>query len=101
MIFPLSGSGCIIAVGDINFHPSVTSEEDEFVLVLSLEGMVDFQPSGDFTGCIAGNAHVQMQPHCQIYWTDPEGKGLNVPWGVDEGKLPPVTGLSVLSWEIE
>ena len=97
----LSGSGCIIAVGDINFHPSVTSEEDEFVLVLSVEGMVDFHPSGNFTGCVAGNAHVQLQPHSQIYWIDPEGKGLNVPWGVDEGKLPPVTGVRILSWEIE
>jgi cytoskeletal protein CcmA (bactofilin family) len=97
----ISGSGCIIAVGDINFHPSIVSGEDEFVLVLSVEGKVDFQPSGDFTGCVAGNVHVQLQPGCTISWISPEGKGLNVPWGVDDGKLPPVTGLSILSWEIE
>jgi hypothetical protein len=97
----ISGSGCIIAVGDIDFHPSIASEEDEFVLVLSVEGTVDFQPSGNFTGCVAGNVHVQLQPGNEIYWTDPEGKDLNVPWGVGDGELPPVTGLRIESWEIE
>ena len=98
----VSGSGCIIAVGDINFQPSIASEGDGFVLVLSLEGEVNFQPSGDFTGCVAGNVHVQLQPGCTISWISPEGKGLNVPWGVGDGdKLPPVTGLSIASWEIK
>jgi hypothetical protein len=98
-VVSVSGPGCIIAKGNINFQPSIVG--DDFVLVLSLEGEVNFQPSGDFTGCIAGNAHVQLQPGNTISWIDPEGKSLNVPWGVDDGKLPPVTGLSVLSWEIE
>jgi hypothetical protein len=97
----ITGSGCIIAVGDIDFQPSIASDEDEFVLVLSLEGEINFQPSGNFTGCVAGNVHVQLQPGNEIYWIDPEGKGLNVPWGANDGKLPPVTGLSIRSWEIE
>ena len=97
----IAGSGCIIAVGDIDFQPSIASGEDEFVLVLSLEGEVAFQPSGNFTGCVAGNVHVQLQPGNEIYWTDPEGKGLNVPWGVgDIDELPPVTGTRIESWEI-
>jgi hypothetical protein len=98
----ISGSGCIIAVGDINFQPSIASDGDDFVLVLSVEGEVSFQPSGNFTGCVAGNVHVQLQPGNEIYWTSPEGKGLNVPWGVgDINELPPVTGTRIESWEIE
>jgi hypothetical protein len=98
----ISGSGCIIAVGDINFQPSIASDGDDFVLVLSVEGEVGFQPSGNFTGCVAGNVHVQLQPGNEIYWTSPEGKGLNVPWGAgDINELPPVTGTRIESWEIE
>jgi hypothetical protein len=96
----ISGSGCIIAVGDINFQPSIASGEDDFVLVFSITGEVNFQPSGDFTGCIAGDAHVQLQPGNTISWIDPEGKGLNVPWGAGDDKMPPVTGLKIFSWEI-
>jgi len=98
----ISGSGCIIALGNIDFHPSIISEGDEFVLVMSIAGEVEFQPSGDFTGCIAGDAHVQLQPGNTISWISPEGKGLDFPMGVgDDDKLPPVTGLSIESWEIK
>jgi len=97
----VSGSGCIIAVGDIDFQPSVASGEDDFVLVLSIAGIVTFQPSGDFTGCIAGDAHVQLQPESTINWISPEGKGLDFPMGIgDVNELPPVTGLRIVSWEI-
>jgi hypothetical protein len=96
----ISGSGCIIAVGDINFQPAI--QGDDFVLVMSITGEVEFHPSGDFTGCIAGNTHVQLQPGCTINWISPEGKGLDYPMGVgDDDKLPPVTGLSILSWQIQ
>jgi hypothetical protein len=100
-VVTISGSGCIIAVGDINFQPSIASGEDDFVLVFSITGQTYFHPSGDFTGCVAGNVHVQLQPGCTINWISPEGKGLDVPWGAgDDDKLPPVTGLRILSWEI-
>ena len=97
----ISGSGCIIAVGDINFQPAIVSGEDDFVLVYSMTGEVSFHPNGDFTGCIAGNAHVQLQPNCTIDWISPEGKSLNVPWGAGDDKLPPVTGLNIDSWQIK
>jgi hypothetical protein len=97
----ISGSGCIIAVGDINFQPGIAGGEDDFVLVLSITGQTYFHPSGDFTGCVAGNTHVQLQPGCTINWISPEGKGLDVPMGVgDDGQLPPVTGVSIESWEV-
>jgi len=98
----VSGSGCIIGVGDVDFQPSIDSSPDDFVLVMSVEGTVWFNPNGDFTGCIAGNAHVQLQPGNVLYWISPEGKGLDVPMGVgDDDKLPPVTGSSIVSWQIK
>ena len=97
----ISGSGCIIAVGDINFQPGIAGEGDNFVLVLSIAGETLFHPNGDFTGCIAGNVHVQLQPESTLDWISPEGKGLDFPMGVgDIDELPPVTGLSISSWEI-
>jgi len=43
-----------------------------------------------------------LQPGCTINWISPEGKGLDVPLGVgDDDRLPPVTGLGVISWEIK
>ena len=94
----ISGPGCIIAVGDIDFQPSIAG--DDFVLVMSITGTVNFQPSGDFTGCIAGNMHVQLQPGCTINWISPEGKGLDFP-GVDGGEEPPPENImNIESWEV-
>jgi len=98
----VSGSGCIIAVGDINFQPGIAGGEDDFVLVLSITGKTFFHPSGNFTGCIAGDTHVQLQPGSTINWISPEGKGLDFPMGIgDDDELPPVTGVSILSWQIK
>jgi len=97
----ISGSGCIIAVGDINYQPNIVGGDDDFVLVMSITGDTFFHPSGDFTGCIVGDTHVQLQPGCSISWISPEGKGLDVPLGVgDDDRLPPVTGSGIVSWEI-
>jgi len=98
----ISGSGCIIAVGPINFQPGIASEGDDFVLVMSITDYVEFHPSGDFTGCVAGSEHVQLQPGCTINWISSEGKGLNFPTGPGDGdKLPPVTGVRIDSWEVK
>ena len=97
----ISGSGCIIALGDINFQPSIVSGGDDFVFVFSITGDVWFHPSGDFTGCVAGNVHVELSPNNEVYWISPEGKDLNVPWGVgDDDRLPPITQLRIESWEV-
>jgi len=97
----VSGSGCIIAVGNVNFQPAITSGGDDFVLVMSITGQTYFHPSGNFTGCIVGNTHVQLQPGCTINWISPEGKGLDFPMGIgDINELPPVTGVRIVSWEI-
>jgi len=95
------GSGCIIAIDYVDFQPMIASAEDEFVLVMSITDEVWFHPNGDFTGCIAGDANVQLSPGGTINWIDPEGMGLDFPMGVgDDDELPPVTGVSIEYWEV-
>lgn len=97
----LHGSGCIIAVGDIVFQPNLDTEGENFVLVMSLEGEVQFNPGTDFTGCVAGNVDVQLQPGNTINWVSPEGKGLNFPMGSSgDDELPPIDIMNIESWEI-
>ena len=103
----ISGSGCIIARGDIDFQPSISSSEDDFVLVMSVEGTVNFQPGGDLTGCVVGNLEAYVSPDdpqddFSINWIPWEGEELNFPTGVgDLENLPPVTGTRIKSWEID
>ena len=96
----ISGSGCIIALGDINFQPTVAREGDEFVLVLSITGATSFQPNGDFTGCVAGDKTVKIQSGSTIDWISPDGKGLDFPMG-GLGEELQINGISIESWQIK
>jgi hypothetical protein len=97
----LHGSGCIIARYDIDFQPNLDTEDESFVLVLSLEGMVAFKPGTSFTGCVAGQVDVQLQPGNTLGWISPEGKGLDFPMGLGDGDtFPPVTAVRIESWEV-
>jgi len=81
----VTGSGCIIAVGDINFQPNIASSNTDFILVMSVNGKVNFQPNGSFYGALVGDSSVDMK-NGTIIWTDPTGKGLDFPGlGSDEG----------------
>jgi len=102
----LSGSGCIIAVGDVTFKPNMATEEDDFVLVMSVTGMTTLLPNGTFTGCVAGSEVVQLQPGdpndpFTVQWIDPEEAELNFP-GLNETNPDDllITGLRIESWEI-
>lgn len=80
------GSGNIIAKGSIYFEPNFTSK-DGYILLLALEGdinfqptgdftgfvmsadgMVDFQPGGIFTGSIAGDVHVDLSSNVHVVY---------------------------------
>jgi hypothetical protein len=90
----ISGSGCIIAVGDVTFQPGISASEDDFVFVMSLEGEVWFNPQGDFYGSVAGTTHVDLQPNCSLRWSQyPDG--LNF-LGQDDTKLY----WEIRTWEI-
>jgi len=86
----LTGSGCIIARGDIVFMPNMQSGPDDFVFVLSIEGTVNFQPGGDFYGSLAGDVMVNLQPGCTLVYTDPSDEGLNFSAG-DQARLEILT----------
>jgi hypothetical protein len=74
----LTGTGCIVAIGDINFQPNITSNPGDFIFVCSLEGTVNFNPNGDYTGSVAGQEIVGTQPGTSITWRPPPGS-LNLP----------------------
>ncbi len=96
----LTGSGCIIAIGDINFQPNVTSNPGDFIFVCSLEGTVTFNPNGDYHGSVAGQEVVGMQPDTSITWTPPPG-GLNLP-GMGGGSTGGFgSSVTKYTWKIE
>lgn len=74
----LTGSGAIIAIGDINFQPNIGSTQNDFILVMSVEGTTNFQPNGNFYGALVGESSVEMK-NGTIIWIDPTGKGLRFP----------------------
>jgi hypothetical protein len=95
----LTGSGCIIAVGDIEFRPNLDSGPSDYILVMSVLGKTYMQPNGDFYGTLAGSSEVYIQ-NGEAHWTDPstvEG-GVNFPCGGSDIEL---SDLSIVSWEIE
>jgi len=76
----LTGSGCILAVGDVFFSPNVQSGPEDFIFVMSVSGQLQAQPNGEFYGSMAGNVEVLYQPGTTITWTQTAG-GLNFPDG--------------------
>jgi hypothetical protein len=94
----LTGSGCIIAVGNIEFKPNLSCTKDDYILVLSVSGKTYMQPNGDFYGTLAGSSEVYLQ-NGKATWTDYSTvveDGLNFP------DLPGIQQVShsIESWEI-
>ena len=93
----VTGSGCIIAVGDIEFKPNLDCSEDDYILVMSVEGQTYMQPNGDFYGTLAGESEVYIQ-NGEARWNDPysvEG-GLNFPGFTEDKSIY----YSIYSWEV-
>ncbi|MFC1982623.1 hypothetical protein ACFLV5_02410 [Chloroflexota bacterium] len=95
------GSGCIIAIGDIDFQPSMTG--DDYILLWSLKGEVWLHPGDDFTGSVVGATMVDLQPNTVINY--PEGgppDGFNFP-GYDSATPGYGFGydFTIETWEIK
>ena len=94
----ITGSGCIIACGDILFLPKISSSVYDFVFVMSINGTTTFNPgapSSDFYGSLAGNVDVQLQPGKSLTWTEyPED--LNLPGFGDQHNVIS----AIRTWEI-
>jgi len=58
----ITGSGCIVAEGDVTLAPSIGSASTDYVLLLSVTGTTWLKPSGTFYGSVAGYKEVQLQP---------------------------------------
>jgi hypothetical protein len=88
----VTGSGCVIAVGDIKFQPRMEADPSDYILVLSIEGETDMFPSGDFYGTLAGSVHVDVKSGetPSINWNGPPGNlnfpgytgGAGMVWGI-------------------
>ena len=66
--YTLHGPGAIVALGNVKFYPSVTA--GGFLFVMSVNGNVDFQPSGVYYGSVAGN-NVSIQPNGFLFYPGP------------------------------
>jgi len=77
----ITGSGCIIALGDVFFSPHVQSGPDDFVFVMSVGGNLQAQPGGDFYGAMAGLVEILYQPNSTIRWRPYSIYDLNFPEG--------------------
>ncbi len=76
----ITGSGCIIAIGDIDFQPGVQSSTNSYVFIMSVEGMVYFAPQDDFNGSVAGKVDINLQPGTTLtHSLDPYEMNLNFP----------------------
>ncbi len=76
------GSGCIVAVGDIDFQPTIPAgSEDNCIITMSIDGQTWVLPTGDYYGCVIGNSNVDLQPGYSLNYVDPEGYGLIFPQG--------------------
>jgi hypothetical protein len=73
------GTGAIIAIGDIFFGPKSSSEEDQFLFIMSSEGTLQINPSTNFYGSIAGDIDVKLFPDVYMVWTDPKEAGFFFP----------------------
>ncbi|MFC2062428.1 hypothetical protein ACFLS8_00545 [Chloroflexota bacterium] len=91
----LTNEGAIIAIGDIDFQPKGQSEEDEYILVMSLEGQVNVSPQGDFYGSFAGNLNVDLSPITALHWVEPD-EYFRFPGNQDITEIP----LRVNTWQI-
>ena len=90
----LTGAGCIIAVGSIEFKPNLDCSPTDHIFVLSVRGETYMQPNGEFYGTLAGLADVHIQ-NGDANWVDPSGAGLNFPYLAEIASL-----CSIITWEV-
>jgi len=93
----LTGSGCIIAIGSIQFKPNMSSGPSDYILVMSVLGTTYMQPNGDFYGTLAGSSEVYIQ-NGSVHWSEPGEGGINFPGEGGEGSEG--TQYLIHSWEI-
>ena len=79
----VTGSGCIIALGEVRFLPIVEATSIDFIFIMSVTDKVRLQPKGAFYGSVAGDVDVELQPGGSVNRAEALGSPwlLNFPWG--------------------
>lgn len=95
----VTGPGCIIAIGYVNFQPGIMTSTD-FVFVMSISSYVNFQPQGTFYGSVAGNIYVNSQPGNALTWHPLGETTLNVPASISGSGMQIVTGATITSYDV-
>lgn len=78
----IKGPGCIIAVGNIFFGPRmVAGGEENYVILMSINGTTDLHPQGDFYGAVLGDVKLDVFPAGgKVTYVAPQpGDDLNFP----------------------
>ena len=83
----ITGSGCLIAIGDVFFSPNIASGADDFLFTMSIEGCTQLNPGSTYYGSIAGNAEVTLQPGIQLEWIAPDSVGFELPSGEPQQEI--------------
>jgi len=92
----LTGSGCIIVVGSIEFQPNMDCSPTDYIIVLSIRGKTYMQPNGDFYGTLAGSSEVYIQNGEAHWWDSPFiDEGLEFPYVAEIDRI-----YSIYSWEV-
>ena len=75
----VSGTGCLIASGDVDFHPNISSADTDYVFLMSITGNVTLSPADSFYGSVVGNVDVDVQPNCSLEHRSPNYDEFNFP----------------------
>ena len=90
------GPGVIAAIGDIYFQPNMKAGVTDPIFIISVEGMTELKPVGDFYGAVAGSVEVDLGPGSSVTYPEDGFPGdLNWP-GFDRGK----SKYAVDSWQV-
>jgi len=98
----LTSSGCLIAVGDIDFQPHMDANPFDYILVLSVIGETRMLPNGSFYGTLAGQVFVDVKSGSDPYiqWNDPDTDGDGIPDIDFPGGSSATVVYGLLSWKI-
>lgn len=99
----ITGFGCIIAEGSIIFKVNTTTNPDDFIFLMSINGEVQINNDVNIYGCIAGNTTVELKAKCDLDargFTEDMLDNFNFPSGgvIPDGIWEEV---KLISWEVD
>ena len=92
----IEGPGIIIAVGDVYFEPNIEAGMTEPIFIMSVTGLTNLHPGGDFYGSVAGGIELDLMPGTSVNYPEEEN------WYSEYNFLIGIQQLiySIYSWEV-